>query len=74
MKKAMLVGAMVVGVALMALASRPVSAAAREGRLAAEAEVTAEQVNAVIDARLHELLAQKIADARARAEIAASEQ
>jgi hypothetical protein len=70
MKKRMIVVVVAAGIGVMALAMRSTPVAAKSD---ATAMVTQADVNAVVDARLHELLKQKIAEAHARAEAAASE-
>jgi hypothetical protein len=70
MKKTMIAAALVAGIGL-SFAMRSTTAVAKEE--APSEMVTEAQVNAVIDARLHELLKQKIEAAQASAEQAANE-
>ncbi len=71
MRKLMILVAAVMGVGVAVAAIHSMPAVAREEM---PAQVTEADVNAVIDARLHELLARKIAEVHARAELAAAEQ
>lgn len=68
--KRLIVVAMIAGIGVAALAMKSTTAAKEDATVRT---TTQAEVNAVIDARLHGLLAQRLAEARARAERAASE-
>jgi hypothetical protein len=71
MKKAMIAAVVVAGLSVAVLGTRSASASPAEGP---SELVTQEEVNAVVDARLHELLKQKIDEMHAAAERAADGQ
>ena len=72
MNKRMIAVVVAAGIGMMAFAMRSTTAVAKDN--ARPETVTQAQIDAVVDARLHQLLRQKIAEAHARAEGAASEE